>query len=70
MWRRDEGDEMLRVFSKYYRRRKVDSEDMPMLNYLYDASFIDYSYKGDVLYAEASPIGKQYKPRLFKKPLF
>ena len=71
---KDEGDEMLRVFDRYYRRRKVDEGDRRMLDYLYEASFIDYSCSGDVLYAEASAIGRQYKPRpftgrLFRKPV-
>ena len=35
-----------------------------------EASFIDYSYSGDVLYAEASAIGRQYKPRPFTGRLF
>lgn len=69
MWRRDEGEEMLRVFSKYYRRRRVDSEDRPMLNRLYDASYIDFSYSGDVLYAEASAIGRKYKASPIKSLL-
>mgnify|MGYP001777106223 CR=1 FL=1 len=65
-----EGDEMLRVFDKYYHKKKVDKEDEESLDRLYDASFIDYSYSNDVLYAEASAIGKKYKPRLFSKPFF
>lgn len=66
MCTRDEGEEMLRVFSKYYRRRRVDIEDEWMLDRLYHASYIDYSYTGDVLYAEASAVGRIYKPRLIK----
>lgn len=67
MCTKDEGDEMLRVFTKYYRKRKVEEGDEAALNSLYGASFIDYSYSGDTLYAEASAIGRQYKPRLFGK---
>ena len=70
MCTKDEGEEMLRVFDKYYRRKKVDGDDRKMLDYLYEASFIDYSYSGDVLYAEASAIGRQYKPRPFSGKLF
>ena len=70
MCTKDEGEEMLRVFDKYYRRKKVDGDDRKMLDYLYEASFIDYSYSGDILYAEASAIGRQYKPRPFTGRFF
>ena len=67
MCTKDEGEEMFRVFDKYYHKRKVDPQDEKSLDRLYEASFIDYSYKGDVLYAEASHVGRQYKPRLFSR---
>lgn len=70
MCTKSEGDEMFRVFNKYYRRKKVEDGDESTLDRLYDASFIDYSYSDDVLYAEASAIGRQYKPRLFRKAFF
>lgn len=57
---------MLRVFSKYYRRRRVDELDMVPLDNLYAGSFIDYIYVGDVLYAEASATGRRYKPRYLR----
>ena len=48
------GDEMERVFTKYYRRRRVENQGVEMLDDLYDASFVDYVYVGDELFVEAS----------------
>ena len=68
MCTKKEGAEMRRVFSKYYRGGRVEPGDEEPLRRLYEASLIDLRYNGDVLYAEASPTGKMYKPHLLRRP--
>ncbi len=68
MCTREEGVEMRRVFSKYYRGRAVDPGDRKPLERLYEASLIDLVYEGDVLYAKASPTGRMYKKHLIRRP--
>ena len=63
-----DGAEMRRVFSKYYRGGRVEPGDEKPLRRLYEASLIDLTYRGDALYAEASPTGKLYKPHLLRRP--
>jgi len=49
-----EGRELSRVFNRYFSKREVDESDREILDNLYVAGYIDYSYSDKKLYAEAS----------------
>lgn len=66
---RHEGMEIYRVFDKYYRGRKVDDGDRKVLDSLYEASYIDYEFRGGVMYARASRKGWQFKKAYFCRSL-
>lgn len=62
-----EGDEMLRVFSKFYNGAYVDTDISPeekkALESLYESSYIEMRMKDNRVYAVASPLGKQFKKK-------
>ena len=63
----DWGEELYCVFDKYYRGRRVDKSDRKTLDYIYQASYIDYSYSDGALFAEASDIGRMFRPHPLRR---
>ena len=57
----DHGEELRRVFRKYYRDRIVDDEDFAELDTLSSAGYIELFVRDGAAYARAGPIGRLFR---------
>lgn len=60
------GGAVLRV-RQVLPRRRVDKSDRKTLDYIYQASYMDYSYSDGALFAEASDIGRMFRPHPLRR---
>ena len=58
-----EGRQLDRTLLKYYRGRKVDEENRPVLDKLARAAYVEYYFDGDSRYARASRAARDLRPK-------
>ncbi len=63
MCSKKQGEELMKIFAKYYSGRHVDDSDSDVLDTLSMTGYLEYYIQDGKLCAHAGSIGK-----LFKKP--
>lgn len=55
-----EREALGRAFNRYYEKRAVDPEDLPALERLYNASYVDMWMEGGVLMARVTDVCRRW----------